>query len=347
MTPFFSIIIPVYNVAPYLRECLDSVLAQTFADWEAICVDDGSTDVSGVILDEYAARDLRFKVMHQNNSGVGVARNKALSVVSGKWLLFVDGDDVIFDGALSRLSKMLDGELGRFDGVFFTGVHDFAESLSNSMKCNGTGDILMAETEPTDGRSILLYKPYLRGFSPLRMLRKDVFRDVRYPENWPMMEDSIHLMDVLHKKCRWAIVDFVFYGYRRREDSASHQMPIARPMQVMQSINRSLEMAKEYFGLTKSELADVSGRFDDALTYFLNAAFAEPDRYDLHGLTEKCETFSALTGRRLPLWNLRAKIFVFKKMGRPFAFCGIDALNRYAYGVRNRLRKASIALCRK
>ena len=65
MNPVFSIIIPVYNVAPYLRECLDSVLAQTFADWEAICVDDGSTDGSGAILDEYAAKDARFRIVHQ------------------------------------------------------------------------------------------------------------------------------------------------------------------------------------------------------------------------------------------------------------------------------------------
>lgn len=78
----FSIIIPVYNVAPYLRECLDSVLAQICTDWEweAICVDDGSTDGSGAILDEYAARDGRFKVIHQTNAGVSAARNAALNV---------------------------------------------------------------------------------------------------------------------------------------------------------------------------------------------------------------------------------------------------------------------------
>ena len=91
--PFFSIIIPVYNVAPYLRECLDSVLAQTFTDWEAICVDDGSTDGSGAILDEYAAKDNRFRVIHQQNAGVSVARNTALSRIRGEWFLFLDGDD--------------------------------------------------------------------------------------------------------------------------------------------------------------------------------------------------------------------------------------------------------------
>lgn len=95
MKPFFSIIIPVYNVAPYLRECLDSVLAQTFTDWEAICVDDGSDDGSGVILDEYAAKDSRFRVIHQDNAGVSAARNVAMRAVKGEWVGFVDGDDVI------------------------------------------------------------------------------------------------------------------------------------------------------------------------------------------------------------------------------------------------------------
>lgn len=101
----FSIIIPVYNVAPYLRECLDSVLKQTFTDWEAICVDDGSTDGSGVILDEYAAKDKRFRVIHQANVGVSAARNRALKVVSGKWILFLDSDDLLRGCALDDVFR--------------------------------------------------------------------------------------------------------------------------------------------------------------------------------------------------------------------------------------------------
>lgn len=96
----FSIIIPVYNVAPYLRECLDSVLKQTYASWEAICVDDGSVDGSGEILDEYAVRDSRFRIIHQANAGVGAARNVALDVAIGEWVWFVDADDAIHPGAL-------------------------------------------------------------------------------------------------------------------------------------------------------------------------------------------------------------------------------------------------------
>ncbi len=97
MAPFFSIIIPVYNVAPYLRECLDSLLIQTFTDWEAICVDDGSTDGSGEILDKYAALDLRIRVFRQANAGAGNARNFGLHEATGEFVLFMDGDDVYPD----------------------------------------------------------------------------------------------------------------------------------------------------------------------------------------------------------------------------------------------------------
>ena len=93
--PYFSIVIPVYNVEPYLRECLDSLLSQTFIDWEAICVDDGSTDGSGAILDEYAAKDKRFRVVHQKNSGVSVARNVGIELSDSKWIGFLDPDDAL------------------------------------------------------------------------------------------------------------------------------------------------------------------------------------------------------------------------------------------------------------
>lgn len=94
MKPFFSIVIPVYNVAPYLRECLDSVRAQTFTDWECICVDDGSTDESPAILDGYAETDPRFRVVHQPNAGVSAARNKGLDEAKGEWIGFLDADDI-------------------------------------------------------------------------------------------------------------------------------------------------------------------------------------------------------------------------------------------------------------
>lgn len=88
-----SIIVPVYNVEQYLRQCLDSLLAQTFGDIEIICVDDGSTDASGTILNDYAHADSRLRVITQPNSGVSAARNRGIEESRGEWLIFVDSDD--------------------------------------------------------------------------------------------------------------------------------------------------------------------------------------------------------------------------------------------------------------
>lgn len=93
--PKISVIIPVYNVEKYLRRCLDSVLAQTFTDWEAICVNDGSPDNSAQILAEYAERDSRFKIISKENGGLSDARNAGMAVAKGTFINFLDSDDLI------------------------------------------------------------------------------------------------------------------------------------------------------------------------------------------------------------------------------------------------------------
>lgn len=90
-----SAVIPVYNAEKYISRCLDSLIFQTFTDWEAVCVDDGSTDGSAGILDRYAAADPRIRVAHVENGGVSRARNTALEMVRGEFILFVDSDDFI------------------------------------------------------------------------------------------------------------------------------------------------------------------------------------------------------------------------------------------------------------
>lgn len=101
MLPTVSIIVPVYNTSAYLRECLDSLLAQTYTQLEIICVDDGSTDTSPEILREYAARDSRIRVVTQPNSGLGAARNAALDAATGDWVAGVDSDDTLEPGIVA------------------------------------------------------------------------------------------------------------------------------------------------------------------------------------------------------------------------------------------------------
>lgn len=117
----FSIVIPVYNVELYLKDCLDSVLDQTFEDWEAICVNDGSTDHSVTILDEYASKDSRFYIINQQNGGLSAARNTGLKAAKGEYVLFLDSDDWLESKALDVISESLTDE----DMLCFSGRRYF------------------------------------------------------------------------------------------------------------------------------------------------------------------------------------------------------------------------------
>jgi len=101
--PVISVIVPVYNVEKHLRRCIDSILTQTFRDFECILIDDGSPDNCPVICDEYAVKDSRIIVIHQENAGVSVARNAGLLIASGEWIGFVDSDDWLEPEALKIL----------------------------------------------------------------------------------------------------------------------------------------------------------------------------------------------------------------------------------------------------
>lgn len=118
MSVSISIIIPCFNVEKYLKECLDSILTQSFKDFEVICVDDGSIDNTLNILKEYSLKDSRLKIITQNNKGVSIARNVALANAVGKYVCFVDSDDMLSSGALEKMfstSESNNLDLLRFD----------------------------------------------------------------------------------------------------------------------------------------------------------------------------------------------------------------------------------------
>lgn len=110
-TPTISVIVPVYNAEKYLRRCIDSVLAQTYTDFELLLIDDGSKDKSGEICDEYAQKDTRVRVFHKENGGVSSARNLGLDNARGEWVAFVDSDDYIEENYLKSFESNLDADL--------------------------------------------------------------------------------------------------------------------------------------------------------------------------------------------------------------------------------------------
>lgn len=118
-----SVIIPIYNVEKYLRRALESLLKQTLSSWEAVLVDDGSTDRCGTIADEYARRDSRFKVLHQANQGVSKARNAGMAQAVGKYLLFLDPDDFFHPQLMELCLRTAEAEDA--DMVAFTYHHSY------------------------------------------------------------------------------------------------------------------------------------------------------------------------------------------------------------------------------
>lgn len=131
--PLISFIIPVYNVEPYLSACLDSIAMQDYEAWEAILIDDGSTDGSSAICDEYAEKDARFRVFHQENSGVSAARNVGLKNATGQWIWFVDSDDYILPGSLARLNNVI--QENDCDTIFFGKLEDSCGDISSHDSC--------------------------------------------------------------------------------------------------------------------------------------------------------------------------------------------------------------------
>lgn len=109
--PKISVIVPVYNVEKYLRRCIDSILAQTFSDFELLLIDDGSKDRSGDICDEYALKDQRIKVFHNSNQGASAARNFGLSKAKGEYVSFIDSDDwmesTYYEDFLERMTSSM------------------------------------------------------------------------------------------------------------------------------------------------------------------------------------------------------------------------------------------------
>ena len=134
-----SVIVPVYNVEKYLHRCVDSILAQTFADFELLLVNDGSKDKSGAICDEYAAKDSRVRVFHKENGGVSSARNLGFDNAIGEWITFVDSDDYILNDGLEKLVSSINNDVDIVVGDYFKDVrYERAEFVNAVLRNNIT-----------------------------------------------------------------------------------------------------------------------------------------------------------------------------------------------------------------
>ena len=207
--PEISIIVPVYNVENYLSRCLDSVLTQKYENWECILVDDGSTDRSGLICDEYSARDSRFISFHKPNGGVSSARNLGLNNVRGKWVYFLDSDDYLSDDFL-----LIPDEFRQYDIV--QKGYRIIDTISGSEKEQNVKNASL------DSRRSIDYFFVNYRNNPLwdKIIRTSLVKDVFFDENISIGEDLIFFLHIIKRVRLYAFSDVGKYNYVKRVCSA-------------------------------------------------------------------------------------------------------------------------------
>ena len=220
MMPFFSIVVPVYNVAPYLCECLNSVLAQTFTDWECVCVDDGSTDGSGAIIDDFLLKSTRFRSLHQSNIGVGATRNRGVQVARGEYILFLDGDDTLAFDTLEVLFHFL--EKKKVDILKFDWVRVFQHNQVSKVWATSNGGTVYDMSVQKD--AVTVFKDYAGGglLAWGACYRKELIASIPFMQI-PNGEDVLFGTEAICKANTFATINNQCYHYLCRQGSASNQ----------------------------------------------------------------------------------------------------------------------------
>ncbi len=224
--PIVSVIVPIYNVESYLSQCLDSILKQSFVDFEVIMVDDGSKDKSGVICDEYAAKDSRINVFHQSNQGVSKARNVALNHAKGEYVIFMDADDFWYvDTCLETLVNEAlrtgaDIVRGEYKAVDEQGNDLFARKI-NRRKMKLAYRLVSSAT---------FLKDVIQGefFLVLSLIKADKVSQIRFRKGQVFLEDMDFYARLMLQPLKCVFVPCRFYAYRKYAQSASSSLSMKR-----------------------------------------------------------------------------------------------------------------------
>ena len=227
-----SVIIPVYNVEPYIRQCLDSVVNQTYRNLEIIIIDDGSPDNCGKICDEYASVDKRIIVIHKSNEGLSAARNQGINMATGEWLAFVDSDDWIELDYYEKLIKIADSLKDKVDVICASGhIEEERESKTlysyygegGLIKTRDASELLCMVYMPPRGERTNMLGPWDK------LYLKDFIKNVSATFEGKAWEDHRFNMVVFANRPRVAISEAIGYHYRILTTSIMHNYNPEKP----------------------------------------------------------------------------------------------------------------------
>jgi len=212
MNPKISIIVPVYNAEKYLQQCIDSILIQTYTNFELLLINDGSTDNSGSICNEYAQKDSRIKVFHKQNGGVSSARNLGLYNAQGEWLLFVDSDDKITSETLD-LNMAYQNQHEKIDFIKYSAISKYGSSNEKLIKTK----FKILNTRKSILKFFFLYgRNEVWGY----FFKKQKIGTLTFHEHIKIGEDLLFLIEYINRCEKGILSDKGLYYYYLRVNSA-------------------------------------------------------------------------------------------------------------------------------
>lgn len=241
--PLISVIVPVYNVEPYLRDCVDSIIAQTYTNLEIILVDDGSPDGCPGICDEYAQKDFRVRVIHKENGGASVARNIGLMCCTGGFITFIDSDDSIDPNWIESMYV----SIADFDFVI-AGVTYVKNGINN--KCIPTSDELVD-----------LVKCSLFGYTWNKLYKKEALIGHEYYGG--LREDLLFNLSLIAAGRSYTISEGCGYYYFQRQDSLLHTVSVP-DVQTVFEFERQFEL-----NLRSLKISDTKAIYNDVIYSYI------------------------------------------------------------------------------
>ena len=242
-----SVIVPVYNVEKYIRKCLDSIVSQTYSNLQIILIDDGSTDNSGIICDEYGKKDSRIQVIHQTNQGLSSARNKGLDIACGEYIGFVDSDDYIEPKMYELLHKNIIKSNADICLCRSVAEDINGKTIKYSTEYHGTSTL-----NKEDMFNFLSYNREPKYIVPFNKLYKSkIFERLRYVEG--VIYEDERIITHIYEKCnRIALINNILYHYIVRPNSTIHQKMTTRNLDAVYAL---LDRVQLFNSIKKQYLA--------------------------------------------------------------------------------------------
>lgn len=242
-----SVIVPIYNVEAYLENCIKSILSQTFSDFELILVDDGSPDSCGTICDNYALKDSRVKVLHQENGGLSCARNNAIDIAKGEYITFIDSDDFVFPQYLEKLVSACECYLADM------AVCGFVRCSSSEMLCDVTCSCCGSSLEvfESDRMKAFFVTDKISTTAWGKIYKRELFASLKYPVG-KYNEDVFTTYITVHLSNKVVVCDYLGYVYRKNDKSIINESFSPKKMDAVEGcVERAKFIEKEYPKLKK------------------------------------------------------------------------------------------------